>query len=135
MASDEAGGDELKILPASILLTISVIAIAGLGGMPTAWGINHLSYFPRGIVAGLLGLAVASMLPVVRATVGERVSRFLGRLLEPGRTALLMRLACAAGFTILCATFRSSTQLWGDGELLASIAEEAAGGDSSMDAH
>jgi hypothetical protein len=105
-----------NVVPLATGVTIAVIVFASLWPIPSAWGVNHLSYFPGGARALLIALCIASTVPALRRRGARPIETAHGRAWQIGAALL---------FFVLCIAFRSATQLWGDGELMASIAEVA----------
>ncbi|MDH5271418.1 MAG: hypothetical protein OEY32_16000, partial [Candidatus Krumholzibacteria bacterium] len=107
--------------------TALVVAVAAFLPAVRLWGINHLAFLPLPFrIASLSLIALAFLPPVARglyqggATALERAA---GLRTRPGAMVALVAIAVAS--TVVFYSFRSATNLLGDGQLIAQSFEAA----------
>lgn len=122
----------MRLVPLGIIATILIVAIASIDDSWAFWGFNHLFYFPPAIRVLLIAACIASCIQPIRRNLGSVCTRTVSRLVSPEKNSLATAAVTSLIFVGLCLLFRSSTRLWGDSELMASIAEKASGAGYSI---
>ncbi|HET6349271.1 MAG TPA: tetratricopeptide repeat protein [Candidatus Krumholzibacteria bacterium] len=100
----------------------SALLVAGAAFLPEQrlWGINHLAFVPPGARYAALGLLLLAFLPLIAKPLYRRVVGIFDAIGVPKRDASVWVAITmiALGSTLIFWTFRSSTLLLGDGQLL-----------------
>jgi hypothetical protein len=112
-------------------LTLSValvFALAAAGAfLPEArlWGINHLNFYSIPVRAAVLALLAATFVPAVNRRLYAGMLRMSREIKAGGGRVDLMVTVVAVASVLLFWTFRASTNLLGDGQLIAQSFEAA----------
>ncbi len=122
----------LRPLVVVLLAVYALIAAASFLPHAQLWGVNHLAFYSLPIrIAVLLLLGVAFLPPVAR-TVHAALLRFSQALKSGGRVVDALLPAVAVLSVFLFWTLRTSTNLLGDGQLIAQSFEAAAQGNDDV---
>ncbi|MGD8412720.1 MAG: hypothetical protein PVF33_00720, partial [Candidatus Latescibacterota bacterium] len=122
-----AGGSAgpVRLLTITVLLVLALVAVASFVPGLRLWGVNHLNYYPVSLRVLVLALLAVTFLPPVnrpayRALIGA------SRAIKTGGSRVDLTLTLVAVASVLVFwSFRASTNLLGDGQLIAQSYEAA----------
>ena len=120
------------LLVVSVLAVFALVAVAAFLPRAQLWGINHLAFYPFPVRVIALALIAAAFLPAVSRRLYAGM-REVSRTIRHGGPRVDMALTAAAvGSVVLFTVFQTSTNLLGDGQLIAQSYEAAWEGNDTV---
>ena len=121
------------VLVAAAALSFLAVAVASFLPESRLWGFNHLAFYPVPVRLLLLGIVAVAFVPTVGRTLFRSMTGFPVTLEKgPRSRTLLLALVVSLIVTGLFFTFRSSTNLLGDGQLIAQSFDAAHAGNQTV---
>ena len=114
-------------LVVSAFISAALVTAAAFLPAQRLWGINHLAFIPPAARFTAIGLFILAFVPMVAKPLYRGATRLFDAIGFPrrGAVAWILIVACAVAATSVFWTFRSSTLLLGDGQLLVRSFEAA----------
>ncbi len=134
-APKEPARDERRLAGFLVVSTLAVFALVAVAAfLPRAqlWGINHLSFYPFPVRAIALALIAATFLPAVARPLYAGMQELSRAIKHGGPRVDMVLTAAAVGSVVLFTVFQTSTNLLGDGQLIAQSYEAAWEGNDTV---
>jgi hypothetical protein len=127
-ASDDGSAVDGKVtwpLTLSLLLVFVLVAVAAFVPGLRLWGVNHLNYYSLPVRAVVMSLLALMFVPAVNRRLYRAMLNVSRALKTGGKSVDLALTIIAVASVVVFWSFRASTNLLGDGQLLAQSYEAA----------
>jgi hypothetical protein len=114
-------------ITAAYAASVVLIGVASFLPVRSTWGLNHLGYLFLPAASLLWFLVATSGFPAIRRRLHPFALR-VERIFDAQQLTRVRRAMLACGFVLLFMALRSATPLWGDSELMGTLADRAGAG-------